>query len=354
DMWHDVTATAGLERALDLARTHEIHESVARCHHNLGMAAAVHGSVEAADQWLAAGVAYCEERELDLWRLATLCVRVRFELDLGRWTEATETAEVIVAETRDSPEPLFVARLVLALVRARRGDPETAPLLAEAAKTVEQADDAHWLAALACTVAEVAWLEQRTNGVREATQAAFEQELGTSSSSWLAELAYWRRRNGIADDLPAVPDGPWGLLLQGDWREAAEAWRAQGRPYETALALAEADDEEALREAHETFQELGARPLAAMVARRLRERGVRVARGPRASTSANAASLTARELEVLALIADGLRNAAIAERLFLSVRTVDHHVSAILRKLQAGSRSEAVAEARRLGLLQAG
>jgi DNA-binding NarL/FixJ family response regulator len=89
------------------------------------------------------------------------------------------------------------------------------------------------------------------------------------------------------------------------------------------------------------------------VARQLRERGARgLPRGPRPSTRRNDAQVTARELEVLRLLADGLSNAAIAERLFVSPRTVEHHVSAILRKVQARTRGEAVAAAQRHGLLQ--
>jgi DNA-binding NarL/FixJ family response regulator len=88
------------------------------------------------------------------------------------------------------------------------------------------------------------------------------------------------------------------------------------------------------------------------VARRLRQRGVRgVPRGPRLSTRENLAGLTARELEVLALVAEGLRNAHIAQRLVLSPKTVDHHVSAILRKLDVSTRGEASAEAAPRGLL---
>ena len=141
--------------------------------------------------------------------------------------------------------------------------------------------------------------------------------------------------------------------MSGDWASAAQLWSDLGCPYDAALALAGADDDYALRRAFDELQRLGAQPAAAIVAHRLRARGVRgLPRGPRTSTRENPASLTPREVEVLRLVAQGLRNAEIAALLFLSEKTVAHHVSAILRKLGVRTRGQASAAAARLGLVR--
>jgi DNA-binding NarL/FixJ family response regulator len=111
------------------------------------------------------------------------------------------------------------------------------------------------------------------------------------------------------------------------------------------------DDEDALSEAVEIARELGAEPLVRRVTVRMRELGLRVPLGPRPATRANPAGLTGRQLEVLSLLAAGLTNAEIAERLVVSTRTAEHHVAAVLTKLGASTRSEAARRASELGLL---
>ncbi len=348
-------ARATLEKGLDLARQHGLHAQVVRALHNLALIAAQYRSYDLTERWLAEGLELCNELELDLWRLALLQLRACSDLELGRWAEAAATAKLLVDEPRDSPEPRLMGLLVLALVRARRADPGARPLLDEALAMTFPAMELDRDSAAACALAEIAWLEQHPVDVREATQPVFDLALRRRSASWIARIGYWRRKHGIVDELPSDLIGPYALQITGDWEAAAAAWAALGCPYDEALALSETDDERDLRAALDRARQLGAAPLAALVARRLRELGVRgVVRGPRRSTQANAAALTARELEVFHLLGDGLRNAAIAERLFLSPRTVDHHVSAILRKLEAGSRGEAVAQAVRLGLVENG
>jgi DNA-binding CsgD family transcriptional regulator len=241
---------------------------------------------------------------------------------------------------------------VLGLVRARRGDPGQWAPLEEAWALAEPTRELPRLAPVAAARAEAAWLHGDRDAVAEATEGVLPLALERRWGLLAGELALWRRRAGLGGDIPAEIPEPYVLQLTGQWARAAERWRELGCPYEAALALADADEEEPLRRALEELARLGARPAADVVARRLRELGVRrLPRRPRRATAANPAGLTARELEVLTLLAADLRNAEIAARLHISDKTVDHHVSAILTKLGVRSRHEAarVAAERQIG-----
>ena len=343
---------ATLERAVERGRRQGNDDQVSRALNNIGAFAAARHDHAAANRYLAAALDYCVERDQDLWRINVLAVLGRSLLDQGRWTEATEVAARLLEDPRDSPWPHHEALLVLGLVRARRGDPgaHEAIQLARAVGVPDEECDA--LVDRGAAAAEVAWLEHDAGKVEASTRAVLREALERDDDEAVCRLSYWR---GLADlETPELSsdEGPYALALTGRWRAAADAWVELGCPYEAAFALGQVDDEDARRRALERLRQLGARPAATMVARRLRERGASVPRGPRATTRANGAQLTTREVEVLRLVADGLRNGDVADRLFVSRRTIDHHVSSILRKLGVRSRGEAVAAAARIGLLE--
>jgi DNA-binding CsgD family transcriptional regulator len=135
---------------------------------------------------------------------------------------------------------------------------------------------------------------------------------------------------------------PYRLQLDGDPVGAARAWTRLGSPYEAAMALADASEEESLREALSIVIGLGTQSAAQILRQRLRVLGARsIPAGPRAATRERPFGLTRREYEVLDLICAEHTNAEIAAKLFLSVKTVDHHVSAVLGKLGVPTRGAA-------------
>jgi DNA-binding CsgD family transcriptional regulator len=243
---------------------------------------------------------------------------------------------------------------MLARVRARRGEPGYWPLLDEAAAIAKAAPVAQAALLVAAARAEAAWLEGAP-ALRIGEETGSAGEPGLADVRWFAgELEVWRHRAGLDCGDPAGLPEPYRLEITGDAEGAAHWWQERGCSYEAALTLAGSGDPAAVRRALDMLHGLGARPAAAVVARRLRALGEQgVPRGPRPATAANPAGLTSREAEVLGLLAAGLSNAQIAERLGLSGRTVDNHVSAILRKLGVRTRREVGAQAERLGL-QAG
>ena len=299
---------------------------------------------------LATGLEYCTDHGLELFRLYLLSFRARLYLAQGRWAQAAEAADVVLRIPRTSISPRITALTVLGLVRARRGDPGHRPVLDEARDLAAPTGEIYRLGPAAAARAEAAWLSSDPQGVASATELAL--ALALKCSTALAdELAVWRHRAGLGAAKPLAPGSPYGLQLAGSWDAARALWLEAGCPYEAALCLADAGDEAGLRLALEELLGLEARPAAAIVARRLRDRGVvSLPRGPRATTRQNQHGLTAREMEVLALVNEGLHNGQIADRLVVSVRTVDHHVEAILRKLGAKSRADARTTATSLGI----
>jgi DNA-binding CsgD family transcriptional regulator len=165
------------------------------------------------------------------------------------------------------------------------------------------------------------------------------------------ELAFWMWSIGQLGEIPDGVAEPYRLVMVGEPAASARMWHDLGYPYERAIALSNGDTDQQV-EALGLLEKLGAHTVASKLHQALRDRGVPVPRLRRKVQPA--AGLTPRQTEVLTLLADELTNAEIADRLFLSRRTVEHHVAAVMAKLGAKTRLEAVATATQQGLLTVG
>jgi class 3 adenylate cyclase/tetratricopeptide (TPR) repeat protein len=274
-----------LERSLELAEQEGLTEHVGRAFVHLVWAGTRLRDYHLADQYLERGLAYLDERGLDLWRFYLLAYRARTELDRGRWSEAVDSATLVFQKRVISTFPRILAFVVLGLVRARRGDPDARSPLDDALELAEPTRELPRIAPVAAARAEAAWLAGDREGVDRATEGAFQLALRRGAAWPIGELAYWRWRAGLDSEVPHGAAEPYAVQMSGDWERAATLWTEIGCPYEAALALADAGDEDALRRALDQLQGLGARPAAAIVSRRLRERGVRgLPLGPRPAT----------------------------------------------------------------------
>ena len=345
----DDSGWADLERSLQLALANGYQEQAARAYANLSAMAVSRRRYDEAARYLSAGLGYCEERDLDFLRPYMLAYRARMKFEQGHWLEASDDIEAVLRHPRTTPVTRIPALRTLGHLRIRRGDPDASSPLDEARALAGPEPELQRFGTLAAVAAEAAWLAGDREGVLREVQPAYEMVLRHRDPRMKGELAVWLWRVNALEQLPADISEPYALEISRDWQGAARDWKELRCPYERALVLGWYGTELEQREALAILDQLGAAPAAQALRRRMRARGVRaVPRGSRTSTRHNPLGLTRREAEILTLLSEGLRNAAIARRLFVSTKTVDHHVSAILTKLGVPSRAEAVAMARNL------
>jgi ATP/maltotriose-dependent transcriptional regulator MalT len=332
--------------ALDRAKRAGLAWDACRVNANIGCMALVRGDTGRALDAYSDGIRMAEQHELVYRRTCLLVTRIDVLLALGLWSDATADAQTVLEQAHLAPHHRGLAVLALGVVRTRRGDPDAAAALDDALAILTTVGESQFVHPTRVARAQAA----RLAGDDATARAEIEADLALVD--WLdlhqqRELAWWAQRTGAAHaaTLEAI-DG-----VAHDARGWAEYWEGRSCRYEAADALGDSDDEADLRNALEALLELEARPRAQQVARRLRDLGARrVPRGPRATTRANAAGLTRREVEVAALLRDGLTNPEIADRLVLSPKTVDHHVSAVLSKLGVSNRRHVADAAQQAGI----
>ncbi|MEZ4592398.1 MAG: AAA family ATPase [Chloroflexota bacterium] len=337
--------TGYLEQSLMLAQKYDHAVRAGNVFANLASIYVDFHQFRRAEQTFAEGLPYAQERHLDSVRAYMDGWHALLKLYLGDWAAAEIIGQEAAARPNTSPGhgPALTA---LGRLFTRRGDPEARAVLDEALEALLKQGFRQREGMLRTARAEAAWLAGDLSQVVAEVQAVYDLALSHRQEWYVGELGFWLWRAGEQVTLPTWAAEPFALQIAGDWQAAAAAWQAMGCPYEQARALADGDTE-AVLEALAIFEQLEARPMIEVVRQRLRETGASaIPRGPRATTKENPFQLTNRQVQILALLAEALTNAEIAARLHISPKTVDHHVSAVLGKLNVSSREEAAVLAR--------
>jgi DNA-binding CsgD family transcriptional regulator/tetratricopeptide (TPR) repeat protein len=343
-----------LKESLAIALKNGLHEHAARAYCNLSINFMVVKQHEKAQAAFQEGLKYCEERDLNSWTYYMLSHKINLLLQTGAWVEA----ETLALQMRSNPfHPPIVAigvLFALARLRIRQGAFEEArALIHEGKDKAMPTSEAQRIAPMLATELELCWHTGEGPPASELALAETTLFPNKSHSWYYTELAYWMHKCGLYipgnDDVKYM--GPFVHEVDGHWLAAAEAWKDLGCAYEAALALYEIDEAHQ-KQALLMLDAMGATATHRILKSRLKLKGVRhIPRGPRESTRNNPAQLTGRQIEILMLLRDGSQNKEIADKLFISPKTVDHHISAILSKLEVTTRAKAVLEAKKLGIL---
>jgi ATP/maltotriose-dependent transcriptional regulator MalT len=340
-----------LAQSLELALRDDAQEHAARAYTNLSATPVVDRRYDEAERVLRAGLAYCADRDLDSWRLYMGSWLARVHLERGQFAKAASVAADILRHRHVSPVTTIVASLVATQIDLRAGRPDDGRLDAALDLAVSTGESQR-LVPVVLARAEAAWLADRIEDIEPEVDRVWAIAVDQRHDWSLGELAWWLHVAGAQPrDLPIPAAAPFAAMLADDWSTAAQTWAAIGCPLWHAIALAGSPALDDARTALEMLDEWDVPAVRNALLRDRQAAGLPVPRGPRASSRTNSWGLTAREVEILGLLTDGLSNAELARRLYLSEKTVGHHVSAILRKLGEPTRSRAVAAARKHGIV---
>jgi DNA-binding CsgD family transcriptional regulator len=341
-----------MEQSLEIALHNCYQEHAGRAYINLASSAVIVKDYSYARKIVEEGLLYCEERDLNVWTQFLQSVKAILYLNAGNWHEAVRVANCLISNEYQIHMGKIDALAVVAKINMRKGDPDVLPLLQEAKVLALGIMELGSLFPVLVSFLEYEWITGKRiieNTFLEKVISMVEQRGNMFQSG---EFAFWllKARNqslntenifeGYQTDTPKKA------------RKAADIWKQLGCPYEQALALFEGDEDDK-RKALDIIDKLGANAVFEKMKFRMRASGIKsLPKGIRKTTRANPGNLTERELDVLHLMKEGLQNKEIADRLYVSPKTVDHHISSIFYKLEVNSRTKAVQEAQQMNILQ--
>jgi tetratricopeptide (TPR) repeat protein len=337
--------TGLLRRALEIALSEGLEEQAGRAFTNLYGTYCVQRRFAEGERYYVDGIAFCDEHDIATWAGSLRGERISTLEKTGRWDEAVALSTELLERADPSPINRVYPLSKLGLIRGRRGEPGAWDYLDEAMTDADRSGEPQRVVPARLARAEVYWLEGKPD------EAACEVELADDGAANCDEwdrgaVAVWLQRTASARAPRHDVAEPYRCLIEGDWVRAAHLWTELGCRYEAAMALLDATDEPALRKALSIFIGLGASASARITRQKMRRLGIHsIPSGPRTATRAHPLGLTQREREVLDLICDGRTNAEIAGQLFISAKTVDHHVSAVLTSCPARWRRTGISSA---------
>lgn len=341
-----------LEESLALALEIGHHEDAARVYTNLAEYAVDVRNFELAERIIRDGISFDTQHDLDSWTHYLVGRLAQLRMEQGRLRDAETIAQGVLNIDRLTLLMKLPALIVLARVRLRLGE-EDAPALAEKALQDAMAtDESQYVVPALLNLVESAWLNDKPAAAAEHLRRLANVGAAQMRPWNIGEAVVWAKRMGV--ELPADFDvplpAPYAAEIEGDHEGGANAWESLGAPYPAALCLLSSGEEASgttIARAIKLLEPIEARAAATKARKVARALGVakqmpRSRRGHYSAAKNHPLGLTKREQDILGLVANGASNRDISEALARSQRTVEHHVSAVLSKLNVANRMEAM------------
>jgi len=341
-----------LQQSLAIALKNSYNEHAARAYTNLGCNSVMLKNYKEAEKLFEEGIRYSEDRDLDAWSSYMMSWTARLKLETGCWKEASNIAEILLKNENQTPIIRIIVLVIAATIKMRRGEEDALRQLMDAKTMASQSMESQRILPVLSAILEYEWITGSMVIDNELLDAVKTKVVSSDTVYGNGEFVFWLKKarkqtltvKKMEENYNA--DSPTSAL------KAATFWERAGSPYQQALVLFETNDENK-RKAISIVQRLGATAVYERMKFEMRRSGIKnIPRGIRKATQSNPEFLTERELDVLRLLQEGLHNKEIAARLFISAKTVDHHISAILYKLEVNSRTKAVHEATKLGIIK--
>ncbi len=350
----DLSGIEKLELSLALALEHGFHEQAARVYTNMASFGVSCRDLPLASRFANAGLEFDRRHDLDSWTYYLEGVSAQIALLSSQFALAESTALEALSHDGLTSVMRLPSLTVLTYVYARTGHRAAQRMFDDANAIALATGELQRIWPVQVARAEIEWLGGSAVGVVSAIDGVLTQPNHDHNPWDFGEAIIWKHRCGEAQvaKLKRVAK-PYALEIEGDLEGAAKVWRQIGDPYSEALTLAHGDARQRVR-AIELFDEIGAFPAAQKMRGWAREAGVKgVPRGPNKLRKESEFGITPKELEVLHLLVRGKTNSQISDELFRSAKTVEHHVSSLLAKLNAKNRTDAAKIAQDMRLLDA-